>query len=188
VSNFEFVFSLFGLLLGFALVEVLSGFVRATRSWSRESNSELFLTCALGLIVAMDLITFWTVLFGAQRVLPTYTLALFIGFLVAAVYYWAASMIFPAEERPTDLDAHYFRIRRKVIGAILFCNYVTYSAISAASGTLPTIADLSEIAIFTLLCIGVILARSWRTSATALSLLILAYLASAVLRASGRVS
>jgi hypothetical protein len=188
VSNFEFVFSLFGLLLGFALVEVLSGFVRATRFWSRESNTELFLTCALALIVALDLITFWTVLFDAQRLLPTYTLALFVGFLVTAVYYWAASMIFPAEERPRNLDAHYFGIRRKVIGAILFCNYLTYSSIWAASGVAPAGTDVVEIGIFTLLCAGVFFARSWRTSAVALSLMVFAYLASAVLRASGLVA
>lgn len=183
MSTFEFVFSLFGLLLGFALVEVLSGLVRAT-SKPGHSARQLYLTSALGLLVALDLITFWTVLFWARETIPANTLTLYVGFAVSAVYYWAASMIFPDTAQPSvGLDAHYFAVRRRVIAAILLCNFATYSAIAAASGHLPDGVAITELSIFTLLLGLVMAAKSKRASATALTSVIVAYLAAAVIHA-----
>jgi hypothetical protein len=184
MSQFEILFSLFGLVLGFSLVEILSGLVRATRNETR-SASQLYLTCALGVLVSLDLITFWTVLYRSRDLLTVTTLILYAGFFITAVYYWAASLIFPAEnERTADLDPHYMAVRRRVMGAVIFCNYGTYGGIWAASGRPPDPIDWVEIGIFTILFVGVIATKSKRASAAALTVTLAAYLTSAILRAA----
>ena len=59
MSNFEFVFSLFGLLLGLALAEVLGGLGTAIQS--RRKVRIGWLTPLLGLVIALDLTSFWTI-------------------------------------------------------------------------------------------------------------------------------
>jgi hypothetical protein len=183
MSAFELAFSFFGLILGFALVEVLSGLVRATRE--RGKSRHFYLVGALGLLVSLDLITYWSSLFGARDFLPANTLALYVGFVISAGYYWAASQIFPdRDEAEIDLDQHYFRVRRKVIGAILACNIALYVALTAALGRPVPLAGNIEIAGFMLLFVALVLVRTKRASAVLLTLTILAYLASAVARSA----
>jgi len=182
MSAFEFAFSFFGLILGFTLVEVLSGLVRTTRG-PHPSASKLYLTCGLGLFVCLDLITFWSVLFAAREFVPVNAMTLNTGFLIAGVYYWAASMIFPeASAEAVDLDEHYFRVRRKVVGAVLFCNLAFFAAISAAMGRLPPVVGILEAAAFDALFVTLILVRTKRLSAAVLTVILLSYLLSAVLR------
>jgi hypothetical protein len=185
MSTFEFVFSLFGLLLGFTLVEVLAGIVRTTR---REglATRHLYLTTALGVFVALDLITYWMVLWAARDVLPVSTLALYVGFLISGVYYWAASMIFPdAADQQPDLDAHYFRVRRKVVGAVIFCNLAMAASIITAMGRLPPIAGMVEFAVIFVLFAALLLVRSKAASAVLLTLVILDYIGWAIWRSLG---
>lgn len=187
MGSFEFVFSLFGLLLGFALVEVLSGLARATRDWRRDRN--WFLTTGLGLLVCLDLMTFWKVLYDLQTLIPANVLSLYFGFAVMGVYYWAASMIFPAAGDPVaDLDDHYFAVRRKVIGAVIGCNLAVYAMVSFLFGA-PLwqlgpegMSGTREIAWFLSLSVALMLVRSKRASAALLSAILISYIASAVLR------
>jgi hypothetical protein len=181
MSAFEFAFSFFGLILGFTLVEVLSGLVRTTRG-PHPSARRLYLTCGLGLFVCLDLITFWSVLFAAREFVPVNALALDLGFLITGVYYWAASMIFPDASEAVDLDEHYFRVRRKVAGAVLFCNLAFFAAISAAMGRLPPVVGILEAATFDVLFVALILVRTKRLSAAVLTIILMSYLISAVLR------
>jgi hypothetical protein len=183
MSTFEFAFSLFGLLLGFTLVEVLAGIVRTTR---REGLAirHLYLTVALGVFVALDLITYWTVLYASRDVVPGTTLALYVGFLISGVYYWAASMIFPdARDPQPDFDAHYFRVRRKVVGAVILCNLAMATSIIAAWGRLPPITGMVEFAAIFLLFAALMLARSKTANAVLLTLVILDYIGWAIWRA-----
>jgi hypothetical protein len=182
VSAFEFVFSLFGLLLGFALVEVLGGFVRATRD--RHFDVLGFLTPALSVLVVLDLMTFWTVLWSSQAALPANTLSLYVGFFISALYYWAASMIFPAAKAwKGDLDSYYFTVRRKVIAAIIICNLATYAAIWAVKREAPPMTTYLELSLFLVLFAGIVVAQSKRLSGALLSAAVVAYFISALLRA-----
>jgi hypothetical protein len=57
--------------------------------------------------------------------LPLSWPVMFGGFVVTAVYFVAASLVFPDNiDADSDLDAHFDRYRRTVIGAVLLCNVV----------------------------------------------------------------
>ena len=180
MTTFEFAFSLFGLLLGFSLVEVLAGIVRTTRS-NGLATRQLYLTTALGVLVALDLITFWTVLYAAREVIPGNTATLYLGFLVSGLYYWAASLIFPgAGEAHDDLDAHYFSVRRKVIGAVIACNLAMAGSIIGLLGLMPELSGLIQFTTGMALLAALMVARSKRPSAALLAANILYYIGWAV--------
>ena len=123
MSPFEFVFSLFGLLLGVSLVEVLSGFVRTVKA--RRTVRLGWLTPLLGTFVIFHLTSFWGDAWDLREVIPATDRTLFIGLVVAGLYYFSASMVFP--ERPQeweDLDAYYFAHKRQVLGGVLLCDFV----------------------------------------------------------------
>ena len=122
MSDFEFVFALFGLLLGLTLTEVLAGFARAIEALIRPNNPLRigWLTPLLGLFVILDLLSFWRAAWTGRdlvSVTPLWLLAL-TGF--ASAYYLAAHLVFPREaDDQVDFDAHFFRVRRIVIGVML---------------------------------------------------------------------
>lgn len=177
---FEFVFTLFGLLLGLSLAEVLGGYARAMRT--RETVPVGFLTPMLGLLVMLDLITFWAITWLARDKIMVANLNLFVGFVITAVYYLAATNIFPASgPQGGGYDEHYFRIKRKVIGAILFCNLTTYAALSWLFSRPPRASALVVILVFTILYAASFVVRGKRTSALLLTLLLAAYVGEALL-------
>src|SRR4051812_32879689 len=126
MSAFDLDFSLFSLLLGLALVQVLSGLVQTIQSPDRVKIG--WLTPLLGLFVILDLTSFWTIAWSVRDAAPPRFLALLYGLLVMGLYYFAASLVFPT--RPEDcphLDQHYFKYRRTIIGAVIACNLLAWS-------------------------------------------------------------
>lgn len=121
MSGFEFAFSLFGLLLGLALAEGLGGLARALKASHAVRIG--WLTALLGIFVSCDVVTFWAYGWSMRTLLSFSWPSLFAGFLVTATYYIAASLIFPDDpEESRDLDAHFWKHRRKVLGAVFLCN------------------------------------------------------------------
>ena len=123
MSAFEFVFSLFGLLLGLSLVEVLAGLVRTVKA--RKAVRLGWLTPLLGIFVMLHLTSFWTDAWEMREHIPATDGALFVGLLLAGLYYFAASMVFP--ERPDecpDLDDYYFAHKRQVLAGVLICDAI----------------------------------------------------------------
>jgi hypothetical protein len=57
MNGFEYIFTLFGLLLGLALAEGLGGLARALKA--RHHVHVGWPTALLGLFVSCDLVTFW---------------------------------------------------------------------------------------------------------------------------------
>lgn len=125
----EFSLGLFGLLLGFILVEVLSGLMRTLRArlphgpGSQEQIHIGWLTPLLGAFTMLNVLLVWGNVFGLQHVLPvgydTWTL----GLLLCSFYYFAASMIFPGDPRAwPDVDDWFWLNRRKVLGCVLAVN------------------------------------------------------------------
>ena len=144
MSGFEFIFSLFGLILGLALAEGLGGLARALKASHRVRIG--WPTALLGLFVSCDVVTFWQYGWAMRDLLPLSWPVLFCGFLVTATYYVSASLVFPDEaEAWGDLNSHFDKHHRKVIGGILLCNVALIASVVALDG-LPAF-DLRRIVI-----------------------------------------
>jgi hypothetical protein len=190
MTDFEFVFSLFGLLLGFSLVEVLGGLakvieaqLRAAKVGAETPGAAPFragwLTPLLGLFVMLDVISFWGSAWVARSEL-TYTGPVVIGGLVfAGSYYVAAHLVFPTEKADwADLDAHYFRVRRAVFGALIALSLFQAAYLLTVPGVAEAMTSpivlASALTLYALLAAG-ILVRGKRASLAVLALLILRY-------------
>ncbi len=137
MSGFEFFFSLYGLLLGLALAAGLGGLARALKVRHRVRIG--WPTALLGLFVSCDVVTFWMYGWAMREVIPINWPVLFGGFVVTALFYIAASLVFPDDpEDWGDLDAHFDKQRRTVLGAILLCNIALFSAV-AVLAALPAL-------------------------------------------------
>ena len=145
MSGFEFAFSLFGLLLGLALAEGLGGLARALKASHTVRIG--WLTALLGIFVSCDVVTFWVYGWSMRTLLTFSWPSLFAGFLVTATYYIAASLIFPDDpEDWRDLDAHFWKQRRKVLGAVFLCN-VALLATAFGFGVMGNMSSIRSIII-----------------------------------------
>ena len=133
MSAFEFVFSLFSLILGLALATGLGGLAKALKV--RHKIRIGWLTTLLGLFVSLDLVTFWAYGWAMKEAIPPTFPALFYGFVTTALYFVAASCIFPDEpDEWADLDAHFFRQRRIVLGGTFIANALLLASAVAMLG------------------------------------------------------
>lgn len=118
MGEFDFAFTLVGLILGLAVAEVLSGLVRTLRKHDFRTVS--WLTPMLGLVVICDLTTFWGMLWGFRGNMPNLYQTMAAGVIATGFYYVAASLVFPSDD--TDLDQHYFAHNRKILALIIAVN------------------------------------------------------------------
>jgi hypothetical protein len=103
MSPFEFFFSLYGLVLGLSVVEVVSGFARLAHD-SRGVKVGL-LTPVLALLVLTDLCGFWLTAYQSYSDRPLGYGVIVFALGASALYYVAASVVFPREFRDEpDLD------------------------------------------------------------------------------------
>jgi hypothetical protein len=115
---FDFVFSLFGLLLGLSLAEVLGGLARTLKQ--RKMVRLGWLTPLLGLLVMVDLASSWAQAWALRDAIPATFLTLVVGLFVTGLYYLAATLVFPDEcAQWPDLDDYYFQHKRQVLGGML---------------------------------------------------------------------
>jgi len=181
MSNFEFVFSLFGLLLGLALAEVLGGFGTAIQS--RRKVRIGWLTPLLGLLVAMDLTSFWMVAWSARDLVPPTYASLLGGLLVIGLYYFVARITFPheASEWP-DYDDYYFEHRKWVLGGVVLCNLIALGFL-VALGDNPLRSEASRwaLAAFIPALFAAMFVRDRRINIILLFLMVAQYPAVAVL-------
>src|SRR3954470_3386267 len=118
MTAFEFVFSLFGLLRGLSLAEVLGGLARTLKQ--RRAVKLGWLTPLLGTLVMLDFTPSWALAYSLRDSIPANFLTLVIGLLVTGLYYLAATLVFPDEaSKWRDLDMYYFEHRRQVLGGML---------------------------------------------------------------------
>jgi len=143
VSNFEFVFSLFGLLLGLALAQVLGGLSDALQE--RRKLRVGSLTPLLGLLLVLDISSFWTVAWSIRDAFQPDYFHLLCGLLITGTYYFAACLVFPKDpaEWP-DFDVYFFRHKRVVLSGVTFCNATAYAA-QQALGAEPLAAPLDKL-------------------------------------------
>ena len=127
MTGFEFVFTLFGLLLGLALAEGLSGLAKALKASDKVRIG--WPTALLGLFVSCDVVTFWMYGWALRETIPVNWPTLFLGFIVTAIYFVSASLVFPDEPKDwKNLDGHFDKHRRKVLAGVLVCNVILLGA------------------------------------------------------------
>lgn len=128
MTNFEFAFTLFGLVLGLALTEVLAGFVRVLKARSVRADEDAVIrigwqTPLLGLVVTLDLISFWLGAWEDRQAIPIDFAPLVYTAVLAGIYYAAASLVFPEDPRRwPDLDDWFARHKGQVALGIFSAN------------------------------------------------------------------
>ncbi|MDQ0320808.1 hypothetical protein QO002_002946 [Pararhizobium capsulatum DSM 1112] len=120
---FGFMFGFYGLLLGLAVAEVVSGFSRAYDE--RHSRRIGVVAPLFGALLLVDLITFWMNAWAYRDLEKvSYPIALAVA-LVALLYYFAATQVFPKATENDTLDRHIMEHRRVVIFCVLASNLIT---------------------------------------------------------------
>ena len=125
MSNFEFILSLVVILLGLGLAEVVGGLARIMRQRPRPAIG--WATGLLAIWTITETILFWRVIWRARDSLPSTSPALFAGFFISALYYFAGALVFPHQlEGVTSLNPYFDREYKKVVGALLAANTLAY--------------------------------------------------------------
>jgi hypothetical protein len=189
MGPFDFVFTLFGLLLGFTLIQVLSGFAKTIKAAGADPQSEEVeivrlgvLTPLLGLFVLLDITSYWSNIWIVRTLVPMGLDVLFGVLLLASIYYFAASLVFP--DKPADwpdLDRWFWLHRRQVLGCMFVVNLAWIALSKSQAAPLRSLAGTIAIQVAYFLPLAVaILARRARVVGAALAFLILLYLGLAV--------
>jgi len=118
MTTFEFVFSLLVILLGLGLAEVLGGLARAAKR--RPGLTIGWGTGLLATWVMTETVIFWEIIWRTRDVMPPDSPALFAGFGVTALYYFAGALVFPDDMSGSkSLNDYFMREKAKVIAAVL---------------------------------------------------------------------
>ncbi|ANY19852.1 hypothetical protein A6F68_01335 [Tsuneonella dongtanensis] len=174
MSGFEFAFSLFGLVLGLAMAEVLAGFVRVLKARTESANKRRkirigWMTPTLGAIVIVDLVTAWNLAWRTLQEVEVSVPVLFAGMIETGLYFIAASLVWPDDAKDwADLD-NWFDRHKAQIGACL-CGaslgfWLLYNASGIYSGFPPALAP------YVIACAALVFTRTRRQSAAALAVL-----------------
>jgi hypothetical protein len=118
VDRFSFFFAFYGLILGLAVAELLSGFagmVRAHALKKLETQTALVALLTFVLIVAT-----WVDTYTMDRSITLNFGDLWPPIMLATLYYLAAAVIFPREPQQFSHLRAYFAARRKFIIGMLF--------------------------------------------------------------------
>ncbi len=125
MTTFEFVFSLFVILLGLGLTEVFGGLARVVKA-----RPPVRIGWATGLLATWTVtrtVLFWRVLWRTRNALPESSVVLLVGVLICGLYYFAGALIFPdALEGRTSLDDYFAQEKAKAIGALLAAIALAY--------------------------------------------------------------
>lgn len=128
MSDFEYLFALFGLLFGLIVAELSLKLADAIEL--RRERPMGLLTPALALLIITDLCNFWLFLWGSRGALLVSWRTVFAGVLLAMIYFLAAALTFPrSNARCANLDEHYWSHKRLVAAGILFVNIVVTVAL-----------------------------------------------------------
>jgi len=129
MSAIDLLFNLFTLLLGFILVEVLSGLMRTLRARLPSGPGVKtdvhigWLTPMLGAYTMLNVLLMWGTLWAYSQKIPVGYDTMTFGLILCSFYYFAASMIFPDKPRDwPDVDQWFWLHRRQVLGCILVAN------------------------------------------------------------------
>ncbi len=136
--QFDYVFELFTLLISLAVAEMLMGFSRILKLRARRkagvdpaaiSVRVGWLVPLLGLLVLVDLGTFWSIVWSMRGVLDMRMATIFGVLVLIGGYYLVATLVFPDEpELWPDFDAYFWQQKRWVVGGVLLINIASATA------------------------------------------------------------
>lgn len=137
MDAFSFLFSLFSLLIGLAMAEILGDLGRVI---DRRKQLRIgWLTPLLATLVLLDLASFWQSAFDYRAVLRDDNFTVLGILLFASCYYLIATLVVPDRlDDGSDLDRHYEANNRIVVGGMVLLNLpnipLTLKTGSSASG------------------------------------------------------
>jgi hypothetical protein len=130
MSAVEFFFTLYGLVLGLSVVEIVAGIARLVHDSKGVRIGVL--TPLLALVLITDLCGFWLQAYSGYSDRPLDYVVIVLSLGAASLYYIAASVVFPRDlSREPDLDAVYMRHRRLVLIGIAVAGLMMFEAIPA---------------------------------------------------------
>lgn len=181
MSAFEFFFGFYGLILGLAVAEVVGGLAKALRA--RGGMRLGLCTPLLALFVLLDLIQFWSDTWTRHQDIQINAAVLTVALAVAAIYYFAASLVFPDRfEDWETVDDYFDRHKRLVIGASLVANLLGLFVLPLVAGQPEVLAGLGSpvaalfLAVWIAPMAAICLVRNRRINAALLALICLVYL------------
>ena len=156
MDEFNYVFELFALLLGLAVAEMLQGFgqvlkLRARRKANlahpvRHDDEAIkvrigWMVPLLGLLVLVDLATFWAGLWMVRAGIEMTMLTVFCVLVLIGGYYLVATQVFPDHpERWPDFDQYYALQKRFVVLGVVIVN-VAAQGLLMATGAMPEMTE-----------------------------------------------
>jgi hypothetical protein len=183
MSSFEFIFTLFGLVLGLALTEVLGGFARAVK---RHGPAKLgLLTPVLSLFLLYEITDFWLDAWNVREAIPVEIESLLVCVVIAGLYYFACVLVWPEDGDPAwdDLDGWALSHKRQLLLSVFGSNLVTVAGLLAigATGSQPSIFVIGWMAVYFGLILAAAFAPGRRLTLFALGLLLAMYVAALVM-------
>jgi hypothetical protein len=185
MSQFEFVFVLYSLVLGLSLVELLTGLGRTLEfKLARDAADKTFsigwLTPLLAVFVILDLLSFWMFAWLVRDQVMAST-GMVVGVLVfASAYFLASRLVFPSNpEDFTDLDTHYFRVRRVIFAMLILMVAVQWLFLLSLPKMAALVSNpltLGMTAVLLVLMVAAAAIKNRKASIAVLTLLILRYL------------
>jgi hypothetical protein len=176
MSVFEYVFSLYSLLLGLALAHLLSGLAKVVEA--RDKVRLGWPTALLALQMMLSIAIFWEIAWRAKDAVPDNSAALFASLVICSLLYFGAVLIIPSDaaERK-DLDGHFFKEKGTVLGCIFFANVVAYgwryALMGWASFAYFSWADWTELGVFMCACGAGVFVKARRPMIAILAIMIL---------------
>lgn len=144
MTQFEYFFGFYSLVLGLSVVELLSGVARAIENRSSLKLSRL--TLMLALFLALDLSSYWLQAWALYRGAPLSMAIITHGLVAAGAYFIAAYLIFPRVaklKRGEGLDDHFWATRRWVFAAVLLTNVLNVGTIAVMTGGFGFVGSLA---------------------------------------------
>lgn len=133
MSAFEFFFGFYGLILGLAVVEIISGLSRALRA--RRATSLGLCTPLLALYLLLDLVQYWVDTWTRHQDPHINAGVLTVALAIAGLYYLAASLVLPDRFESVEAsDAHYDAQKRTVILLSFAANVLSVTALPLLAG------------------------------------------------------
>ncbi|MFT4935544.1 MAG: hypothetical protein ACI9LT_002246 [Pseudoalteromonas distincta] len=182
-DEFSFLFAFYGLLLGLAVTEIVAGFSRA---YDERAARPLGVIAPLfAILLFLDLITFW-VSAWEWRALNTVEFAHAVAAaVVALLYYFAATQVFPKEGDVDTLTNHILQHRRPVVFCVIVSNIIALiPTLISAIETRVALMELGGWMVVNLVYYGALIlaatARSHRVIIATL-VLVIAYVSGATL-------
>jgi hypothetical protein len=180
MSEFEFVFPLFALLVGLSVTEMLSGLAHALKS--KRDIHVGWLTPLLGTLILINLAMFWQGSWEMRDGITASSSSFLLVLAVGGTYFLAASLTFPSwDANVRDLDQHFMENRKLALLAIAACNVVYFVRVAMMTRQPIGVWWWTGNAVFLALLLVAALAPGRWAILAALWILILAHVAMLIL-------